>query len=147
MVENIASAVTARAECAEPVTDKTTTDIIGIPAILLELVDSGDPAEVGNIVTYTVTATNQGSAADTNIDVICDIPPELEYVGVTGPTAGSLSGRTLKMAPVVSLGVGQNAKWMIQVRARKVGDIRFGVSMTSDQLKKKVQETEATTIY
>jgi uncharacterized repeat protein (TIGR01451 family) len=146
-VETIRSTASANGECAAPVSDNTLTEVIGISAILLELVDSGDPAEVGNIVTYTITATNQGSAADTDVNILCTIPAGMEYVSTDGPTPGALNGNTLKLEPVTVLGVGQNAQWNIQVRAQKVGDVRFGVSMTTGQLKEKVQETEATTIY
>jgi hypothetical protein len=146
-VGTISSSASANAECAEEVKDVTTTAVLGISAILLELVDAGDPAEIGDIVTYTVTATNQGSAADTNIAIVCEIPVEQEYLSTQGPTQGTLRGGTLTFAPVAVLEVGEKVQWNIQVRAKKVGDVRFGVSMTTDQLKAKVQETEATTIY
>ncbi len=122
-------------------------DAVGIPAILTVLIDTGDPAEIGNTVTYTLTITNQGSAADTNIAIVCEIPVEQEYLSAEGPTPGTLRGRTLTFAPLATIGVGAKAQWKIQVRAKKVGDVRFAVSMTTAQLKDKVQETEATTIY
>ena len=147
-VGTVRSSVTAKAECAADVDDATATVILGIPAILLELIDSGDPAEIGNTVTYTVTATNQGSAADSNIVIVCNIPAGLEYLSSDGPTQGTLRGQTLRFAPVAEIGVGAEAQWQIQVRGSKAGDYRFGVTMTSDQLgKTPVKETEATTIY
>jgi uncharacterized repeat protein (TIGR01451 family) len=147
-VETIRSSVSANAECAAEVSGITTTKIIGISAILLELVDSGDPAGVGDTVTYTVTATNQGSAADTNIAIVCQIPVGQEFLGTEGPTRGTLRGRTLTFVPLATLGAGEKAQWKINVRAIKAGDVRFGAAMTSDQLgKTPVAETEATTIY
>jgi uncharacterized repeat protein (TIGR01451 family) len=147
-VETIRSTVTANAECAAGVTANTATTIRGISAILLELVDSGDPAEVGNTVVYTITTTNQGSATDTNIAIVCQIPVGLEFLGTEGPTRGTLRGRTLTFAPLASIGAGEKAQWKINVRAKKAGDVRFGAAMTSDQLgKTPVTETEATTIY
>ena len=147
-VETIRSSVSANSDCAAKVTDITTTKIIGIPAILLELVDSGDPAGVGDTVTYTVTATNQGSAADTDIAIVCQIPVQLEVLGIDGPTQGTLRGRTLTFVPLATLGAGDKVQWKINARAQKVGVVRFGASMTTDQLgKTPVTETEATTIY
>jgi len=146
-VETIRSKVTANAECAAKVSGITTTEILGIPAILTTLIDSGDPAEIGNTVIYTLTVTNQGSAADTNIAIACKIPVEEEYLSTEGPTQGRLRGQILTLAPVATLGVGEKVQWKIQVRAKKVGDVRFGVSMTTDQLKTPVQGNEATTIY
>lgn len=147
VVETIRSSVSANAECAAKVSGITTTEILGIPAILTVLIDTGDPAEIGNTVTYTLTITNQGSAADTNIAIVCKIPVEEEYLSTEGPTQGRLRGQILTLAPVATLGVGEKVQWKIKVRAKKVGDVRFGVSMTTDQLKTPVQGNEATTIY
>jgi hypothetical protein len=53
----------------------------------------------------------------------------------------------LTFTSVKILGVGDVAQWKILVRAKKVGGVRFGVLMSTDQLETPVQETEATTIY
>ncbi|MHC5022449.1 MAG: hypothetical protein ACYTGG_00865 [Planctomycetota bacterium] len=135
------------AECAETVNATAATSVFGIPAILLEVIDSGDPALIGDTVTYTITATNQGSAADTNIVITCELPPEQDYVRSTGPTTGTLSGRTLAFHPLATLAPGANTSWQVQVRARETGDLRFAVSMTSDELSDPVRETEATRQY
>lgn len=145
--ETIQSTAIANAVCAAEVDDRTATTFLGIPAILLEVVDSGDPAEIGDIITYTITVTNQGSARDTNITIISKIPFAQEYISTEGSTSGSLSGNTLTLAPLASLQPDEKAQWKIKVRAKKIGDVLFGVSMTTDQLNVKVQETEATTIY
>ncbi len=138
----------AMAVCAEPVTASASTSVVGVAAILLEVVDSGDPAELGSEVIYTITAVNQGSAADSDIAIVCEIPAEQDYLASDGPTRGTLAGRTLKFAPLRSLAPGERAQWVIRVRAKSAGDLRFKASMTSDQLKDvPVQETEATTQY
>jgi uncharacterized repeat protein (TIGR01451 family) len=141
------SNVSANAVCAAEVVDRVSTTIIGIPAVLLELIDSGDPVEVGGTVTYTVTVTNQGSAPDSNVVIVAQLPVEQEYLSSDGPTQGTLRGRTLRFAPVSTLLPGAKAQWQIQARGVTVGDVRFGVTMTSDQLSVPVKETEATTIY
>ncbi|MHC4352130.1 MAG: COG1361 family protein [Planctomycetota bacterium] len=146
-VGQVISNVSAVAECAAEVQDSTASAFLGVPAILLELVDNGDPAEVGDTVTYTVTVYNQGSAADTNIAIVCQIPIEQEYLGTEGPTRGILRGRTLTFAPLPRLDVRATSQWKIKVRTKKAGDVRFGVFMTTDQLTDKVLETEATNIY
>jgi hypothetical protein len=51
------------------------------------------------------------------------------------------------MAPVASLGVGQQAEWRVTIRATDEDDARFSVQMTTDRLTKPVQETEATNLY
>ncbi|MHC4569494.1 MAG: hypothetical protein ACYTE3_27530, partial [Planctomycetota bacterium] len=123
-VEQVFSTVSASAECAakvEEATDTTATTFLGVPAILLQLVDTGDPAEIGDTVTYTVTITNQGSAPSTNVALVCEMPFEQEYLSAEGPTQGTLRGRTLKFAPLPKLDVGGKEEWKIRVRAKDPG--------------------------
>lgn len=141
------SKATAKAECATPVSDSCQTDVRGIPAILMEVVDLEDPIEVGENVTYVVTITNQGSAVDTNIRITCDIPNASRYVSSSGATRGSAQGQKLTFAPLPSLAPKEKAQWRIIVTAVEEGDIRFAVQLDSDQLTRPVNENEATFHY
>lgn len=135
------------AYCAETASDECTVDYRGIPAILLEVVDETDPVEVGTQTTYIITATNQGSAPDTNVKIVCELPESLVYVSGAGTTNVTNRGRSVEMAPLASLGVGQEAVWRVTVRATEEADARFSVEMTTDRLTKPVRETEATNLY
>lgn len=137
----------ARAFCAAPVSASAQTTFKGIPAILLEVIDVKDPLEVGQDGTYAITATNQGTAPGTNIKIVCTLERSVQYVSSTGSTAGSAEGATVTFTPLASLAPGQKATWNITVKAGKPGDTRFKVSMTSDQLSRPVEETEATNVY
>ena len=135
------------AYCADAVTDDCITKVIGIPAVLLEVIDLEDPIEVGNTETYVIVVTNQGSAPDTNIQIVAILPDEQTYVSSSGSTRGSLSGQTITFAPLPSLAPKAKVEWRIVVRASKPGDVRFTVRMTSDELTTPVQENEATKLY
>lgn len=131
--------VVADAACEFPVR--------GIPAMLLECVDSPDPVEVGAETTYTIYAVNQGSQTATNVVIECTLPPETEFVKAGGATAGTNSGKSVKFAPLPTLAEKTRATYTVTVRGIKPGDSRFGVAMTSDQLTTPVNETESTNIY
>ncbi len=137
---------TASAFCAED-SAKATTAVVGIPAILLECVDEADPIEVGARETYTITVTNQGTAEDTNIVIECTLPEEQEFVSAKGPTKETVDGKTVTFAPVKSLDPKEKVTFKVVAKALKAGDVRFAVSMNSDQLKSSVDETESTYIY
>jgi len=137
----------AKAYCAESVSSSAETIVSGIPGILLEVVDQMDPVEVGQNEMYTITVTNQGSAADTNIHIICELENGMEYVSSSGSTTGTLSGNKIEFAPLSSLASKERASWQVTVRAAGVGDMRFKASLTSDQLTRPVEETEATNFY
>lgn len=141
---------TARAEgvCADAVTASATTQLLGIPAILLETVDLVDPVPVGGETTYVITATNQGSAMGTNIKIVVTLEPEAQHVSSEGVTQATLRGvDVIEFEALPSLDPKDKAVWKVVVKAVGSGDIRFAISMTSDQISRPVKETEATNFY
>jgi len=137
----------ARGACADQVTTTCQTKVVGIPAVLLEVVDLEDPIEVGGTETYVVKVTNQGSAPDTGIKIVCTLEDEQQFVSGSGSTAVSASGNSITMAPLASLAPKDVATWRVNVKAVKAKNIRFSVSMTSDNLTRPVTETESTNQY
>ncbi|MEM0914269.1 MAG: CARDB domain-containing protein [Planctomycetota bacterium] len=141
------NSVMARAYCAETVEDVITTDVKGIPAVLLEVVDAIDPVEVGTNTTYVITVTNQGSAIDRDIDLKVTLEEGAEFVSGTGPTEITGEGNIVDLLPLEQLLPKQKATWQIVVRAADTGDKRFRVEMDTAQLTRPVFETEATNFY
>ncbi len=138
---------TVNGSCVETVADNCSTEIEGIPAILLEVIDVTDPVEVGQNTTYVITVTNQGSAPDRNVRVVATLPDQQSFVSATGATNVAANGKTITFSPLATLGVGQQAAWRIVVKADAAGDVRFRIEMTSDNLTAPVIETEATNLY
>lgn len=121
---------------------------LGMPAILLEVVDTEDPVQVGEAEKFYVTVTNQGNAEDTNVVVKVNFEENLDYVSSKGPTAAEKeSGKSVEFAPLASLSPGQKATWEISAKALSEGDHRTSVKLTSDAIQRSVDETEATRIY
>jgi uncharacterized repeat protein (TIGR01451 family) len=137
----------ARAYCAETVSDSAQTLLSGISAILIEVVDVSDPIEIGQNEVYVITVTNQGSKTGTNIQVSCMLEEGMQYISSIGPTAGTITGKALNFAPLPSLEPKARSTWRVTVKAIGTGDMRFKVIMNSDQLKRPVEETEATMFY
>jgi uncharacterized repeat protein (TIGR01451 family) len=139
--------VAVTATCATAVNAKAVTEVTGIPAILLEVIDINDPVAVGGIENYVITATNQGSAPGTNIAIVCTLEESSDYVDSSGPTGASIEGRTVKLAPVAELKPREKATWKVQIKQNAAADVRFRVKMTSDQLRSPVEESESTHVY
>ncbi|MBN2450076.1 MAG: DUF11 domain-containing protein [Lentisphaeria bacterium] len=135
------------ADCGDDASALYESVVRGIPALLLEVVDEDDPIEVGSQETYVIAVTNQGSAAATNIAVRCDIEETMEYRSGEGPTALTAAGRTITCRPLPRLEPKDRAVWKITCGAVSAGDVRFRVSVTADQLKRPVEETESTHLY
>ncbi|MCF6150047.1 MAG: DUF11 domain-containing protein [Candidatus Kuenenia sp.] len=139
----------AEAVCADAVSATAKTDVLGIAAILLEVIDVEDPVEVGKNVTYIITVTNQGSEHSKNVRITCTLEPTMGYVSSSGPTAGTLGGegKVVTFSPLPSLAPKAQASWKVVVNAAEAGDVRFKVDMTDDRLERPVEETEATHFY
>jgi uncharacterized repeat protein (TIGR01451 family) len=138
----------ATANCAE---DEAAAEmsIKGVPAVLLECVDSPDPVELGTATTYTITVTNQGSADATNVKVVAEVQPEADYVSSTGATPGTAAGRTITFGAIPVLAPKAAASWQVTVKAVKPGDTRFKITMITDQNLQggTIQESESTHFY
>jgi len=123
------------------------TSVKGIPAILLECVDLEDPIELNAKETYVIVVTNQGTAVGTNIVIECTLPDEQAFVSATGPTKTTIKGKTITFAPLKSLAPKAKTTYRVVVKGIKAGDVRFKVSLTSDQMTSPAGETESTHIY
>jgi uncharacterized repeat protein (TIGR01451 family) len=143
----LVSTAIASAYCAESVSASAETTVTGIAAAHLEVVDVVDPVEVGKRTTYVITVTNEGSAPDTNIRIVFAFENRLRYVSSAGATAGSAMGNMVSFAPLSSLEPKAAATWRVVLAGVSSGDARCRVSMSSDQLVRAVEETEATHIY
>jgi uncharacterized repeat protein (TIGR01451 family) len=144
---NLANIATATAICAKTVKASVKTSVVGIPAVLLEVIDLTDPVEVGTQTTYLITATNQGTSTGTNVRIVCDLEDNEQYVSSSGATSGILKASTITFAPLKTLAPKAKASWRIVVKAVKPGDVRFKVKMNVDQFERPVEETEATHLY
>lgn len=143
----VAFRVGAKGQCAPPVESQCGTQVAGIPAILLEVVDVEDPIEVGNQVTYEIRVTNQGSAVGTNLKWVCSLPESQEFVSGGGPTEVQGQGRSASAAALATLDPKGEVVWRVVVKATSAADARFKVEMTSDQFQRPVEEWEATSQY
>lgn len=139
--------VTANAFCAMSASDSCETEVSGIPAILLEVIDESDPVLVGDQTVYLIRVTNQGSAPGTNIVIDAEVEDDQRIVSQSGPTDARVEGRTVRFEPLQSLAAGASQVYRITVEALEPGDTRFTVVLNSEQFERPVQETEATNQY
>jgi hypothetical protein len=135
----------ASAACSERVAVSQNISVVGIPALLLEVIDLNDPLEVGDATVYEVRVTNQGSGNATNIELAAEYE-DMSYVASKGETTIKNTGKNLSFGKF-SLAPKEVASWQIKLKASKTGDQRFKLGMDSDQLQRLVEESESTTVY
>jgi uncharacterized repeat protein (TIGR01451 family) len=119
----------------------------GIPALLLEVVDIDDPAEVGGEISYEIRVVNQGSCPCTNIRITCDVPEGLTPIDCQGATAHRINGTQIDFEPLPKLATKADAVYRVKVRGTQPGDYRFKVQMNCEQMKLPVNKEESSRVY
>src|SRR5262249_31767210 len=128
------------------VEDSARMEILATPAALrLEVIDIGDPVEVGKQVEYQIEVANTGSKPAGGVQVIATLPAELKAVNTVGGPA-NVQGQTITFGKLEALAPGQTQKYSIKAEALKAGDVRFEAKLLSDILTSPVTETESTTV-
>ncbi|NOY75452.1 MAG: DUF11 domain-containing protein [Kiritimatiellaeota bacterium] len=137
----------ATAKAADRVETAIMTDIGGIAGLLTTLIDVNDPVPVGDDVTYVVTSKNTGSLDSTKVKITCTLAKEMKYIESVGATKGTLDRNKLTFDLLPSINPGSTATWTIKLKAIAPGDVRFQVSVESDQLDRPVELFESTHFY
>jgi uncharacterized repeat protein (TIGR01451 family) len=136
--------------------DTLCTQFEGVSALLLEVVDSHDPVPVGAKMSYKINVFNQGSTPLTNVQVKALVPRELATVRATGPSDPDVKlleptpqGQPIVYPLLKELKPGERKVFEVFAAAVKVGDARFRVVVTADQLQKggPVVEEESTQVF
>jgi uncharacterized repeat protein (TIGR01451 family) len=123
------------------------TRVEGVSSLLLEVMDEFDPIEVGAENTYEIRVANTGSMTESNVKLVCTLPPQLTYVSHQGPVRCKQEGKTLIFEPLPKLAPRTDAQFKIKVKATAAGDVRFKAQITSPSLAEPIQMMEATRIY
>jgi len=139
VMANTAQGLTKTANCC--------TEWKGQPALLLEVIDTVDPVSPGEDTTYVVEVTNQGTADDQNVQIVVNFPPEIDAVKIGPDIAGTIQGKRVVFQVVPVLQPKKKIKYSIVAKGVTVGDGRLNVQLTSELLKKAVNEEESTHVY
>lgn len=137
----------ARGRVAPPVESRCETRVVGLPSILLEVVDLADPVEVGTNQTYEIKVVNQGSEVLTQVKVSCTLEESQEFVSGSGASVVTASARSITLAPLPELAPKGTAVWRVVVKALQAGDVRFNTELSADQFQRPIRETESTQQY
>jgi uncharacterized repeat protein (TIGR01451 family) len=125
------------------------TRVEGLPALMMELVDTEDPVEVGKETSYEIRVTNTGTKTETNLQLCCTIPDKMEFRGARG--AGGcqfkVEGHELVFTAIPKLVPRADAVYRVTVRCTGAGDLRFQARVRADGLTQPVLREESTRVY
>jgi uncharacterized repeat protein (TIGR01451 family) len=123
------------------------TRVEGLSALLLEMVDTEDPIEVGADTAYEVRITNTGSKTETDIKLVAFVPEKMQFKNAQGPVRYREEGKTIIFEPLEKLAPKADAIFRINVKALDAGTVRFKIQVTSTNLTEPVIKMEPTRIY
>lgn len=119
----------------------------GYAGLLLEMIDTVDPIQVGESTDYVVTITNQGTADDTNIKSDMIFPAGVDPISGSGDTAVTVEGKKVSFAVYPRLAPKQAIRWTVKAKGVAVEDARTRVWYISDLVKTPVNKEESTHVY
>jgi uncharacterized repeat protein (TIGR01451 family) len=139
-----ANAVGARGLHSE---SELVTRVEGLSALMVEMVDTEDPIEVGGDTAYEVRITNTGSKTETDIKLVAMVPDKMQFKNAQGPVRYREEGRMVIFEPIEKLAPRADAIFRLNVKALDPGTVLFKIQVTSTNLPEAVLKTEATRIY
>jgi uncharacterized repeat protein (TIGR01451 family) len=128
-------------------TAESLTELIGAAGLLMMVVDTRDPIEIGEETHYEIIVRAQGTAPVNNIRITAHVPTELAIVRVQGPVDHLKDGQKV-VYQQLNLPAGSDTLYRITVKGLKSGDLRFRAEMTADSLTAgPLLEEESTNVY
>ncbi|WP_206678522.1 DUF11 domain-containing protein [Alienimonas chondri] len=137
----------ANAYCTDAAEASAKTKFKGVAAILLEVVDQVDPVPVDETTTYEIYVKNQGSAADSEVELTASLPDNLEFVEGSGDSKITADGNKLRFKKIPTVAPGDILSWEVKTKATSADKVRFRVELTSEANPRAVFELEPTTLY
>jgi uncharacterized membrane protein len=140
---------TATAEGIAEQRTEAALEVLGMPALRLEVVPLAATVEAGKKVVYTIRVLNQGSLAARGINLSVSgvgEPPILRPLHGTGPGVGRADGTGITFDKAPRVDPRQALTYLVEVVAEKSGDGRLRVEMTSDTAPVPVVVEEATRV-
>jgi len=125
---------------------QATTRWKGRPALDMCVVDTEDMICVGDETTYKVTVQNRGTEPDSNVTVVLRFPDEIAPQSATGPSDGQVSGQIVKFEPLKYLNPRQTVEYRVIGKAKRSGDARVMIELSSDNTKPPLTQQHSTIV-
>lgn len=122
-------------------------EVIGVPALQVNVRDSDDPVGVGARTTYTVRVKNTGSLAANQVVLSALVPSNMRALRANGPgRSGKIDGDRIEYPAIESLAPGAESTFVVEVEGLVPGDSRFRAEVRSPVLKQPLRAEEPTRV-
>ena len=137
----------AEAHGAEEIALAAEVEQYGIATVGIDVRDEVDPLQAGTDAVYLVSVRNQGTAAATNLRLVCRLEEGMSFVEASGSSEGKAVDATIVFEPVAELAAKATLSWRIVVKGETAGDRRFHVEIRADQLERPDEASESTRFF
>jgi uncharacterized repeat protein (TIGR01451 family) len=121
-------------------------EILGVPALHIDVSDSADPVLTGQNFSYTIRVKNTGTLPANQVEVSADLPAQVKALQTAGPTNGVINGGHVAFSLVNSIPPNQTATFTIEAQAVSEGDGRFTAQVKSLALSSPLRSDETTRV-
>jgi uncharacterized repeat protein (TIGR01451 family) len=121
-------------------------EILGVPALQLEVSDSPDPVQVGQKVTYTLKVKNAGTIQANQVEIAAELPVQTRAVQTTGVVKGKIDGQKVVFPAIAAIKPGETCALTIEADAVSEGDGRLQVDVKSLALVTPIHSEEPTRV-
>lgn len=107
-----------------------------------------NPCAIGETTVYMITLSRgTGWGSGTNIKVVCNIPPELEFVSAKGPVSATFDKRKVVFNILPELREGEKVEYSVTCRALQGESAKFMAFLNLDGFDQTIMAEEETTLY
>jgi uncharacterized repeat protein (TIGR01451 family) len=143
----LAVMIEGHAELGAAHTTKHVTRVESLAELSFTIRDLSDPIEVGSDTMYEIEIINQGSKADSNVQLAAAFPEQLLPLKAEGPSRGVVTGQQVQFEPLARLAPRERVVFRIQAQGQIAGDPRVLVQIRSDEAPNPVSKEESTKVY
>ncbi len=136
----------ASAESDLNASSEVATNVVALPDLTLEVVDSPGPLSLDQTCVYEVRLRNRGSGAAEGIEIQAFFSDGIEPVGCDGLAADIQSG-VCTLRPSKPIAAGTDVVYKIRAKASQAGQHRIRVEVTCKSLGNKITQEDTTLFY
>jgi len=124
-----------------------TINVQGQARVTMNVSHRDDPLRIGRETVYEVRVLNEGTLADTGVEVRASFPDGLLPRAAQAPVPYRIDGQSVVFEPLAQLDGQKQAIYRITAQARSSGDQRMSVSATSRQLASPLVREDRTWVF
>jgi uncharacterized repeat protein (TIGR01451 family) len=123
------------------------TRVEGIADVVIEVVDSHDPVELGGETVYELRVSNRGSQPAHQVQVAARLSAGCQPLDTDGPTSGKIDRAQVVFTPLATLEAGAVESYHVRVGCGQVGQFGFRAFVRCQEQPRPAVEEELTRVY